>query len=283
MTLSDSSSHTEHSEDGQNKPEAIQPLLPRLYNFDLPHLKKTGQGFPADVDLSTIKRVLDIATGTGEWASLVARAYPEVVVVGIDNSSQADRGAVSDKLQFINDDPWQLTAIADDSVDLVNIRFITGQLPIDEWSHLLQACLRVTRSGGFICVTETDLPIMGNPASGQFVGLISDALFATGRSFSPTGRLLSVTPALKYLLLEAGYQDVQQEVYSINFSAGMKAHAEVTEDIARTYQLAQPFLVASGVATLEAVERGYQAMLAEMQSDDFVALAFYLSVSAKKP
>jgi len=40
--------------------------LPRLFHFDLPPLKQTGQPFPEQTDISSIHRVLDIASGDGE-------------------------------------------------------------------------------------------------------------------------------------------------------------------------------------------------------------------------
>src|SRR5437868_11667377 len=70
----------------QFAPQGV-PIL-RLFNFDLPRLKQTGQAWPEQVDASTIHRVLDIASGTGEWAMLVAQAHPQVQVIGIERDAQ---------------------------------------------------------------------------------------------------------------------------------------------------------------------------------------------------
>ncbi len=51
------------------------------------------------------------------------------------------------------------------------------------------------------------------------------------------------TPALKWLLQDAGGQQVQQAVWFINFSAGMPAHADLCQHLAETYRLVQPFLI----------------------------------------
>ncbi len=72
-------------------------------------------------------------------------------------------------------------------------------------------------------------------------------------------------------------------VYVTNFSAGMEAHTDLSRDISRTYRLALPFLINTGVTTQEEVEQLYQQMQVEMQSDDFCAVGFYLTVCGKKP
>ena len=128
-----------------------------------------------------------------------------------------------------------------------------------------------------------DLPISNTVAFAQLGGLISDALYETKRSFSSNGQLLSVTPALKRLLQDAGSQEVQQAVWFINFSAGKPAHADLCQKLSQTYRLVQPFLIRTGVTTAEAVEQTYQQMLSEMQSDDFCAGAFSLTVWGTRP
>src|SRR2546423_14954820 len=55
--------------------------------------KEMGGVFPADLDLSQIHLVLDLACGPGGWASEVARAYPQVDVVGVDISQKMIRYA----------------------------------------------------------------------------------------------------------------------------------------------------------------------------------------------
>ncbi len=58
--------------------------LPRLFNFDLPALKQSGQAFAEQADHSAIRRVLDIASGTGAWTISAAQAHPEAQFVGIE-------------------------------------------------------------------------------------------------------------------------------------------------------------------------------------------------------
>ena len=76
---------------------------------------------------------------------------------------------------------------------------------------------------------------------------------------------------------------MQQGVWFINFSAGKPVHADLCQKLSQTYRLVQPFLIRTGVTTAQAAEQTYQQMLSEMQSDDFCAGAFSLTVWGTKP
>ena len=62
--------------------------LSRLFQFDLPRLKQSNQLFPEQGDISAIQRVLDIASGSGEWAISAAQATPQVQFVGIERDER---------------------------------------------------------------------------------------------------------------------------------------------------------------------------------------------------
>jgi len=264
--------------------------VPRLFHFDLPRLKQTGQPFPEQTDVSSIHRVLDIASENGEWAISAAQALPQVQFVGIERNAQlvenaraqAKASGVSNAT-FTVMDPFAPLDLPDGTFDLVNARYIVGLLEAAAWPNVLREFVRVTRPGGVIRLVENDLPISNTVAFAHLGALISDALYETKRSFSSEGRLLSVTPALKRLLQDAGCQEVQQAVWFINFSAGIPAHADICQHLAQTYRSVQPLLIRMGVTTQEAVEQTYQQMLSEMQSDDFCAGAFSLTVWGTRP
>ncbi len=264
--------------------------VPRLFHFDLPPLSQTGQPFPEQTDVSSIHRVLDIASGNGEWAISAAQALPQVQFVGIERNTQLveharmqARTSGVDNVTFTAMAPFRTLDFPENAFDLVNARYIVGLLQADAWPRVLQEYVRVSRPGGVIRLTENDLPITSGSAFEKLSAMIAQAFTVTKRSFSPSGRLLSITPMLKGLLSDAGCQDVQQVVWFINFSAGMPFHAEVTQTLAQIYQLVQPLLVSAGVAKQEEVEQLHQQMLSEMQSERFSATALSLTVWGTKP
>ncbi len=264
--------------------------LPRLFNFDLPALKQSRQAFAEQADRSAIRRVLDIASGTGAWTISAAQAHPEAQFVGIERSpqlvEQARAQALAHHLEnvsFTVMDPFGALDLPEASFDLVNARYLVGQLSAEAWPQALHTFVRLVRPGGIIRLTETDLPISSSTAYAQLGGLISQALFQTKRSFSPTGRLLSMTPVLKRLLQDIGCQQVQHMVAEVNFSAGTPAHKEQIQDISQTYRLVQPFLVTAAVTTQQEVKQLYQRMLTELTSERFDAVAFSLIAWGTRP
>ena len=264
--------------------------VPRLFEFDLPRLKQTGQPFPEQTALSSIHRVLDMASGNGEWTISAAQALPQVQFVGIERHAVlVERARAQTKASGVTNatftlmDPFGPLDLPGGTFDLVNARYIVGLLEAAAWPTVLQEFARVTRPGGVIRLTENDLPISNTVAFAGLGGLISDALYETKRSFSSNGQLLSVTPALKRLLQDAGSQEAHQQVWFVNFSTGMPAHTDLSQRLSETYRLVQPFLIRTGVTTQETVDQTYQQMLSEMQSDDFCAGAFSLTVWGTRP
>ncbi len=264
--------------------------IPRLFNFDLPRLKQAGQAWPEQADVSSIHRVLDIASGTGEWAMLAAQAHPQVPIVGIEPDTQLVESARAqartrgvENVSFTVMDPFEPLDLPDGTFDLVNARYIVGLLRADAWPRVLAELVRVSRPGGVIRLSENDLPITSGSAFEKLSAMIGRALFQTKRSFSPDGRLLCITPMLKGLLQDAGCREVQQAVSVTNFSAGMPAHKELCQDFAQTYRLVQPFLISTGVTTQQEIEQVYQQMLSEMESERFRATGLSLTVWGTRP
>jgi ubiquinone/menaquinone biosynthesis C-methylase UbiE len=188
--------------------------LSHLFQFDLSALKQTGQAFPERQDVSGIQHVLDVACGSGEWTIAVARANPDMQVVGIDNNAQFIEEAQTKaqgvtNVSFLHADPLDPRDLADSSFDLVNARFLVGLLPLEIWPNLIQTCLRLTRRGGIVRLTEGDIPITNSPAFERMNELLSRALWPTYHIF-PTGENLVITPLLRRLLQQAGCQDIQK-------------------------------------------------------------------------
>jgi ubiquinone/menaquinone biosynthesis C-methylase UbiE len=264
--------------------------LPRLFNLDLPHLLQTGHPLPEQAETAPFQHLLDVASGSGEWALLAAQALPEAEIVGIENNTdllsharaQAEARGI-ENVVFTALDPFQRFSLSENTFDLVNARYLVGLLPASAWKSLLSELVRVTRPGGVLRLTETDLPITNSVATEQLSSWTGKAYAATKRSFSPTGRTLSMTPMLLRLLQDAGCQDIKQMAWTTNFSASLPASTPVTEDLARTYQLLQAFLVSVGVAAAEEIEQVYQQMLTDMQSERFAATAISLTVWGIKP
>ena len=259
--------------------------MPRLFQFDL-----LADSLQLEVEFTSSSRILDIASGAGEWVLALAQRYPQAHIVGIERNSQLLEQARAQahaqglgNVSFLQMDALQTFDLPDNSFDVVNLRFVATIVPATLWPQVLQECLRVTRSGGIIRLTETDLPISTSVAFERFSGFIAGALYTAHQSFSPDGVSFAITPMLSSLLSQAGCINIQQVTAITNFSTGMAAHDPVMQGITQTYQQVQPLLSQANVATQEEIAHTYQQMVSDMQADNFSAVAFYMTAWGQKP
>lgn len=265
--------------------------MARLMKQD--HLLTKGMGglFSERDDISTMHKILDIACGPGGWALEVAFAYPSTHVVGVDISptmiKYAQAQAWSQGLENTNFREMNILSgldFPDSTFDLVNARFLVGFMPQTTWPKLLQECIRITRPGGIIRLTEFDEPGTTNSlAFARWEALAFRAIQLAGLTSSPDGRNFGITPLLNHLLQEAGCTNIEQKAHVIDFSSGSEAFESMYENCVVAFNLVQPFLVKMGVTTPEEAEQSYQQMLYEMMQEEFCGLWYYLTTWGQKP
>jgi demethylmenaquinone methyltransferase / 2-methoxy-6-polyprenyl-1,4-benzoquinol methylase len=108
-------------------------------------------------------RVLDVATGTGDLALLIARRHPRATVEGIDPSprmlararDKARRASLDDRVRLVRADAEALP-YPDATFDGVTIAFGVRNVPDRERG--LREMGRVTRPGGRVAVLELSEP-----------------------------------------------------------------------------------------------------------------------------
>lgn len=247
--------------------------------------------FPPAVDLSKIRRVLDIACGPGEWVRDVAFHYPEMEVVGVDvNRTMIEYARDMALVRKLNNATYRVMNVLDpldfpdNSFDFVNARFMVGFMPPPAWPRLIKECMRITRPGGIIRMTECDdMGTSNSPAYNRLLGIGLTAMQKAGRTLFPEGRTIGITTMLGRFLRDAGCENIQSAAYAIDYSAGERAHAAVCLDIQMATKLSQPFLVKTGVTSNEEIDALYEQMVNEMETEAFLGLWTILSVWGEKP
>ena len=265
--------------------------MARLINQDRLFTENMGGLFPERNDVSSMHDILDIACGPGGWVLDVASGYPEIRVIGIDISNTmieyAHARAWSTGLNnasFQVMDALKPFEFANDSFDMVNARSIFGFMPITEWPRLIRECVRITRPGGIVRLTEFDTYGTTNSPAVEKINEIGLRAFKlAGRSFSPDGRSLGITPMLGRFLRDAGCINIQKKAHVFDFSVGSEAHDAMYSNSQVVFKLSQPFMVKMKVATQEELDILYRQALGEIMSDDFCGVWFYLSVWGEKP
>jgi ubiquinone/menaquinone biosynthesis C-methylase UbiE len=146
----------------------------------------------AACDLSHAHSVLEIGCGGGEWLRAVARQYPDLQCIGIDQDelqvkaantlAQRDRLAqVAFLAQEVND--LLPTLFPKASFDLVHLSLLGRYILTVNYPALAQACAALCRPGGMLCWMEAELPITNSPVFERLTLLVCEALQRAGQSF----------------------------------------------------------------------------------------------------
>jgi ubiquinone/menaquinone biosynthesis C-methylase UbiE len=270
-------------EDRQNKEE-----LARLTIQDQMLTKAMGGVLAEQPNPTIFRRVLDVACGPGGWVIGAAEMYPEMSLVGIDISSrminyareQAVARQVADRVEFHVMDALRLLEFPDASFDLVNMRFSVSFMRTWDWPKMLSELQRVTRFGGVIRLTETEIIIKSNSvAFTQLNEMFLCALFRSGHLFE--AETTGITAHLSSLLTRHGVKQVQTKAYAPVYRAGTPEGEAYCRDIAHAYQTLRPFLQRWGCTSKE-YDTIYQQALNEMQQSDFHATWNFLSAWGRK-
>lgn len=266
--------------------------MARLINQDLLITRSMGGPFPywTEAELATISNLLDIACGPGGWALEVARAYPQMHVIGVDISQTMIRyaDALADSrgygnIQFGIMDVTKTLDFPNNSFDFVNARLLAGFMPKNGWPQLLQECMRVLRPGGIVCLTEWEFTVTNSLAQEKLNAMLTRAGTIMKRSFSLDGRSVGITPLLDRFLKNVGFTNINQQAFVVNFSSGTSAHEGHAENVMVGFDILRPFINQVEKMSDEEYTLLHQQMVAEMFADDFCGLSYNLSAWGQKP
>jgi len=264
--------------------------MARLINQERLLTKVMGGVFPERFDLSHASHILDVGCGPGSWVLEVAFENPKIKVVGIDISrlmieyARAHAEAQGmDNASFRVMNALEALEFADNSFDVVNTRYINAFMLKTSWPLLMKEILRILRPGGTLLLTECEWSITNSLVFEKMGEMLTRVGTLTGRSFSPDGRHLGITPMLGRFLREAGFVDMQKKAHVLEFSAGTEDYGDTYQDLMAGLKLLEPYLVLAKMTTAEEFDELYQQALTELMLDTFCGVGFMLTVWGKKP
>jgi ubiquinone/menaquinone biosynthesis C-methylase UbiE len=238
---------------------------------------------------ATMRNVLDIGSGSGNWVLTAARMYPEMKPVGIDISQhmvdyarhRAAEQGLSERVTFRVMDALIGLDFPAAAFDLVNLRFGISFIRTWEWPQVLQEMHRVCRPGGVIRVTECEVGgHSSSPAVMQLHAMSVCALYRSGHLFEQT--LTGLIDHLEGLLTRHGCRQVQTRRLPVELQPGTKELQDSIRDVTYLYRTTRPFLEKWGCAPAD-YDAIYQQALQEMQDPNFSGGVTLLTAWGSKP
>lgn len=277
-------------QDRSNKEE-----LTRLCLQDQMLTTSMGGVLSEQADPTSIQRVLDVGCGTGVWLIEAAKTYATMsLLVGVDisrhmieyASEQARKQQVSERVEFHTMDALRMLEFPAEYFHLVNQRLGMSYLRTWDWPKILQEFMRVTKPGGIIRLTESDVIIESNsPALMRANSVFLNALSHAGHLFTPDR--LGIINALESLLRQQGAQDVRTHDYTLEYRAGTPEWQLFFGDMKHMMQTFAPFARKWSPRPEDPETPGQedltQQALSEMQHPDFVATWHLRTVWGTKP
>ncbi len=248
-----------------------------------------GESFPTTFALLEEGHVLDIACGAGGWALNVAYNYPNLEVIGIDLSTTLVQYALAfahvrglHNVTFQVMDATKPLGFKDASFHFIYARFLSTCILPETWQFFVHECKRILNHTGILSLNEAEWPLTNSLAFEKMSSLVSHALWLAGRSFSPDGHHLGITPMLESFLRNAGYQNIQRQVHTLSLLPGTDAYNMCLHNYRILFKLLQPFLQKMGVITSKEFDVLYDQVLCDLQSEEFCGLLSLLTVYGEK-
>ncbi|KAJ1566757.1 hypothetical protein HK405_008516 [Cladochytrium tenue] len=177
--------------------------------------------------------LLDIGCGPGMWARDVARAFPGVVVVGLDVEEAYLSGQEGDppNLRLVQGDVLAGLPFPDGTFDLVRQACMVSSFPMRVWPDVVKELQRVVKPGGFVELLEPYFPPVPRGPAAKEVGKIS--------------------VDLEELLSGAGLQTYTEQMRSVPVVWGGQIGTYVWMNMNEVFTTLRPKLVEAGVATAD--------------------------------
>jgi SAM-dependent methyltransferase len=122
-------------------------------------------------------RILDVGTGTGQWAYELCAEFPRSLVIGFD--LQRSKAPWPGSYRFVRGNLLQGLPFSTGEFDFVHQRFMASGVPVRAWARAMRELVRVTGPGGWVELVE-GTPELG-PA-GQATARLLELAWKLGRS-----------------------------------------------------------------------------------------------------
>ena len=169
---------------------------------------------PIQRDRSSPGRVLDIGTGTGEWAIEMAEVFPNADIVGTDLSPIQRTWAPPNCRFFIDDAESDWAFSPGEAFDYIHARSMGGGL--GDWPRLLKQAYHHLRPGGWFESQEFETLALSDDGTHQDAKTILDWQQRLDNASQQFGKPMNIARRVSQWMEEAGFINVADDIYKVS-------------------------------------------------------------------
>ncbi|RUS29500.1 S-adenosyl-L-methionine-dependent methyltransferase, partial [Jimgerdemannia flammicorona] len=110
-------------------------------------------------------KVLDVGCGTGCWTMDMANDFPDSHFVGVDVTDLFPKDGLKSNCTFAKANTLEGLPFEDGTFDYTFQRFMFLAFTPADWAKVISELVRVTKSGGWVELVESDCNLQETPPS----------------------------------------------------------------------------------------------------------------------
>ncbi|KAJ5713635.1 uncharacterized protein N7483_010816 [Penicillium malachiteum] len=157
------------------------------------------------------RRILDIGTGTAEWALEIAEDFPTAEIIGTDLSPIQPNWAPPNCRFYIDDAESDWTFAPGEAFDYIHARSLNGG--IGDWPRLLRQSFQHLRPGGWVEIQEFETLLTSDDNTHQHAPAVMEWLERLNVASKQFGKQINIATHIRPWMEAEGFANVTDDIY----------------------------------------------------------------------